>query len=152
MSAKWRRNRKQSRKVGALRVVEKSEDANVSQVFRIRNSWIKRQATPYKYRVAKTIAERGFREPEPLVDVVDASDEVTVVAQFAGFSRENITIHVKNQRLTLSANASDRKYYKSLNLPKRVIPSTLRAAYKNGVLEVKLRKVAEEKALKEVAG
>jgi HSP20 family protein len=93
-----------------------------------------------------------MREPEPLIDILEEKGEITVVAEFVGFNRENLRIHVKNQRLTLSADASDRKYYKSLNLPKRVIPSTIHTTYKNGVLEVRLRKAVEEKTIDEVAG
>jgi HSP20 family protein len=75
-----------------------------------------------------------------------------VVAEFAGFDKENIRTSVKDQRLTLSAHTSDRKYYKSLNLPGRVIPSTMRTTYKNGVLEIHLKKAVEEKAIDKVAG
>ena len=78
--------------------------------------------------------------------------EIIVVAEFAGFKRENLRTNVKNQRLTLSADTLDRKYYKSLNLPKRVIPNTIRMTHKNGVLEIRLKKAVEEKAIDKVAG
>jgi HSP20 family protein len=58
---------------------------------------------------------------------------------------------VKGERLTVAAEALDRKYRKSLNLPKRVIPRTIRTTYKNGVLEIRLKK-AEEKSLDKMAG
>jgi HSP20 family protein len=91
-------------------------------------------------------------EREPLIDVLEGKDEVIVVAEFAGFNRENLRIHVRNQRLTLSAEALDRKYHKSLNLPTVVIPKSIRTAYKNGVLEIKLKKGAKEKAVDKIAG
>lgn len=96
--------------------------------------------------------ERRTKELEPLVDVLEENDEVIVVAEFAGFSKENIRANVKDQRLTLSAKGLDRKFYKSLNLPKRVIPTTIRTAYKNGVLEVRLKKAIEKNAIGNVAG
>jgi len=92
------------------------------------------------------------RPLEPLVDVLEENDEVIVIAEFAGFNKENIRTQVKNQRLTLSAETLDRKFHKSLNLPKRVIPTTMRTAYKNGVLEIRLKKVTEKKAISNVAG
>jgi HSP20 family protein len=55
---------------------------------------------------------------------------------------------VKNQKLTLSAKAKDRKYYKSLNLPRVVIPNVVRTTYKNGVLEIKLKKAQKEENIK----
>ena len=47
---------------------------------------------------------------------------------------------MKDQKITLSAKSQDRRYYKSLNLPKVVIPDVMYTKYKNGVLEIKLRK------------
>jgi HSP20 family protein len=93
-----------------------------------------------------------LKELEPLIDILEERDDVIIVAELAGFNNEDLRIHAENQRVTLSAEASDRKYYKSLNLPKRVIPSTMRSRYKNGVLEIQLKKAAEEKAIDKVAG
>jgi HSP20 family protein len=93
-----------------------------------------------------------MKEPQPLLDVLEEKNEIIVVAEFAGFNRESLKISVENQRLTLCAESLDRKYYKSLNLPKRVIPSTIRTTYKNGVLEIQLKKVIQEKTIDEVAG
>jgi len=86
-----------------------------------------------------------------LVDVLEGPDEIIVVADLAGFNREDLRVHVKDERLTVAAEALDRKYRKSLNLPKRVIPRTIRTTYKNGVLEIRLKK-AEEKSLDKMAG
>ena len=93
-----------------------------------------------------------MKEPPRLIDVLEDDDEITVVAEFAGFSKENLRINVKNQRLTLFATASDRKYRKSLNLPKRVIPDTACTTYKNGVLEIRLKKALEQEAMDKIAG
>jgi HSP20 family protein len=97
--------------------------------------------------VQKASAQKKLREPRPLVDILEGNEDVVVVTEFVGFKKEDLRINVKNQRLTLSAEASDRKYHKSLNLPKRVIASTICTTYKNGVLEIRWKKAAEEKAL-----
>ncbi len=146
MSAKWRRSRKRSKRFNRVK------DKKTPQTFRIKNSRIKRQTYPYRYRIPKVRRERKRREPEPLVDVFEEKDEIIVLAEFAGFKRESLRTHVKNQRLTLSAEALDSKYYKSLNLPKRVNPNTIRTKYKNGVLEIRLKKAIEEEAIGKVAG
>ena len=86
-----------------------------------------------------------------MVDILERTDEIIVVADFAGFKREDLKVRVKGEALTLAAQASDRKYRKSLNLPKRVIPSTMRTTYKNGVLEIRMKK-AEEKSIDKIAG
>jgi len=121
-------------------------------MFRIRNLKIKRRTYPYRYRLPKTYKERKWREPEPLIDILEEKKEIIVVAELAGFRKENLRIHAKNQQLILSAKASDRKYHKSLNLPKSVISSNIQTTYKNGVLEVRLKKAIEEKPIGKVAG
>jgi HSP20 family protein len=95
---------------------------------------------------------RKLKEPEPLIDVLEEENEITVVTELVGFNKENVQIHVKNQRLTMSAETRDRKYHKSLNLPKRVIPETMNTSYKNGVLQIVMKKALEEKALNKIAG
>lgn len=152
MSAKWRRSKKRSKKFNFLEAFNRAKDKNVPKISRIRNSRVKRQTYPFRYGIPKIHKQRKWREPQPLIDVLEEKSEVIVVAELAGFKRENLRIHVKNQHLTLSAEALDRKYYKSLNLPKRVIPNTIRTTYKNGVLEIRLKKAVEEKAIDKVAG
>lgn len=44
----------------------------------------------------------------------------------------------------ISVDAKERKYYKKLELPGKVDSSSAKSSYKNGVLEVELKK-AEEK-------
>ncbi len=74
------------------------------------------------------------------------------MAEIAGFNKETMKIDVKDQKLTLSARAKDRKFYKSLNLPKVVIPNVMHTTYKNGVLEIKLRKAVKKETIKKQIG
>lgn len=152
MSARWRRNRKQADWFNISKAMKRIENRKVPQKFRMKNSETKKHMWPGKFRVMRIPTERNLKEPEPLVDVLQERDEVVIVAEVAGFNRESLKIRVKNQHLTLTAGSSDRKYYKSLNLPMEVIPSNIRTAYKNGVLEIRLKKANEEKAVDRVAG
>jgi HSP20 family protein len=102
--------------------------------------------------IPKTSAERGLKEPGPLIDILEERNEIIIVSEFAGFKREDLKIRLKNRRLTLSAEALNRKYRKSLNLPTGVIPKSMHTAYKNGVLEIRLKKVAKEKTMDGMAG
>ena len=151
MSAKWRRNRTNSKKSDILKVFNRGKNKNAAQRFRIKNSGVKQHANSYSCRVNRVSAEKKLREPKHLVDVLEGTDEIIVVAEFAGFNREDLRVHVKGDKLTVAAEALDRKYRKSLNLPKRVIPSTIHTTYKNGVLEIRLKK-AEEKSIGKIAG
>ena len=151
MSAKWRRYKKTTKKFNLFNVFSKSKEKNVPRTFRVKTSNVKPGTRKVKYKV-ETIPEKELKEPPRLIDVIEENDEIAVFAEFAGFDRENLRVSVKNQRLTLSARASERRYHKSLNLPKRVIPESLCTTYKNGVLEIRLKKVLEQQALDKIAG
>lgn len=86
-------------------------------------------------------------EREPLVDVLETQDEVTVVAELPGVEKDKINIEVSEDKRKLIIKASDtnRKYYKEVDLPAEVEPDSAKANYKNGVLEVKLKKIKREK-------
>jgi len=80
---------------------------------------------------------------EPLVDVLEEDEDVVVVAELPGVEKEEIKLHAAEGHLTISVNTSNRKYYKKLDFPANVNPKSAQAVYKNGVLEVRLRKSAE---------
>ena len=151
MSAKWRRRKKNTKKFNIFNVFNRTKEKSAPRTFRIKTPPAKRSARNAKFKV-KAIPEESLKEPPRLIDVIEDSDDIAVFAEFAGFNKENLKIIVKNQRLTLSAKALERKYRKSLNLPKRVIPETLCTTYKNGVLEIRLKKVLEQEALDKIAG
>lgn len=152
LSAKWRRNKKRSDWSKVIKAMKRrTESKRTLKTFRVRNIEIQKRAHPNKVSLMKVRSEKGWKEPEPLVDVLQEKDEVIIVAEVAGFKKENVKIHVENQRLILSANASDRKYYKSLNLPIGVISDKIRTKHKNGVLEIRLKRAVEEKTVDRVA-
>ncbi len=100
---------------------------------------IKSIAVPSSFRPSRNFAESKIREPKPLIDIFQENNFITVVAEITGFNKDTLKIHVKDQKITLSAKSKDRRYYKSLNLPKVVIPDVMYTKYKNGVLEIKLK-------------
>ncbi|MGB8657709.1 MAG: archaeal heat shock protein Hsp20 [Candidatus Zixiibacteriota bacterium] len=77
---------------------------------------------------------------EPLVDVFDETNRVTIVAEIPGVAEDKIRIVVEDDILELRAEDSGNKYYKEILLPSRVKEQTLRTSYKNGVLEITLTK------------
>jgi len=138
MSARWRRTNKNRKwldiKDLALTTKPpkkdrvKSKSKMLAPNFRPSSSFMKRQ------------------DPKPLIDIFQDSNNITIIAEIAGFNKETFKINVKDQKITLSAKSKERRYYKSLNLPKVVIPDETHTKYKNGVLEIKLKK-AESTAI-----
>lgn len=149
---KWRRSGKRPKWFKVVKKLDEAENERASKTSRAKNLKVRGRPYPYMYRGSKTLKKAVWKEPEPLLDIFQEKDSVIVVAELKGFKRENIKAYAERQRLVLSARAQERKYYKSLNLPKGVIPETMRITYKNGVLEIRLKKALEEKALNKVAG
>jgi len=86
-------------------------------------------------------------EYEPLVDVFIEETSVAVIAELPGVAKDSIEVHATEDKVTISVDSSRRKYYKELNLPAKVDPKSSAASYKNGVLEVRLKKLVGERLL-----
>lgn len=84
-------------------------------------------------------------EREPLVDVMETDGEVHVVAELPGVEKNDIKLHGTEDTLTISVDTPQRKYYKEITLPAKVKVKEAKTQYKNGVLEVTLPKIKEEK-------
>jgi HSP20 family protein len=87
-------------------------------------------------------------EREPLVDVINTNNEIKVVVELSGVEKNDIKLHGTENTLTISVDTPQHKYYKEVDLPAKVDPKTAKSAYKNGVLEVTVTKVKEEKKQK----
>jgi len=81
------------------------------------------------------------KEREPLVDVIEEDKAVVIVAELPGVEKDDISLHAIEDHLTVSVGTPNRKYRKELTLPARVDPKSACASYKNGVLEVRLKKL-----------
>jgi HSP20 family protein len=77
---------------------------------------------------------------EPLVDIMDEGETIKIIAEVPGVEKQDIQVNCSERSMTISVDTPERKYYKELELPADVDPETSRASYKNGVLEVIVRK------------
>ncbi|MGQ9624535.1 MAG: Hsp20/alpha crystallin family protein [Candidatus Bathycorpusculaceae bacterium] len=152
MSARWRRNKKRQKRFNTVTRYRGARENKIARMFRAKNSKSKWWTYPYKRVAPKSLTEKRLKWMEPLIDVLEDKDEIIVVAGLAGFKREDLKVLAKQNQLILSAEAVDRKYRKSLSLPGNIIPGTMRTTYKNGVLEIRLKKAVEEKTLDKIAG
>lgn len=89
-----------------------------------------------------TAGPQVVEEREPIVDVFNEKDHLLVIAELPGVSEENITTEVKGDVLIIKTAEGDRKYSKEVLLSGRVDPSSLTTSYKNGILEIKIKKVS----------
>lgn len=83
-------------------------------------------------------------ERKPLIDVMETKDEVHVIAEMPGVERKDVQLEATESRLDIKAENESRKYSESVELPVKVDPHSAKATYRNGVLEVKLKRVQPE--------
>ena len=97
----------------------------------------------------------------PLIDVYETPDEVVVVAELPGVRKEDINVNVIDSELEIRAEIKREeevkeeayyrreRYYKGffrrIRLPTAVQAEKARAKYENGVLTIRLPKIAIEK-------
>lgn len=133
---------------------------------RLSDGSVKREIGPIVYGYSMTIGpegkptirefgnvKRGGKTPwneltdkrEPMVDVVETDKEVRVLAEVPGVSKEEITVLLDSNKLTLSVNTEKRKYHKELELPDGVKPDSAKSTYNNGILEITFAKQPSER-------
>jgi len=86
-------------------------------------------------------------EFEPLVDVFVDETSVLIFAELPGIGKDILEVNATEDRVTISVDSPNRRYYRELNLPAKVDPKSSTASYKNGVLEVRLKKLVDERLL-----
>ncbi|MEM3227475.1 MAG: archaeal heat shock protein Hsp20 [Candidatus Micrarchaeaceae archaeon] len=77
---------------------------------------------------------------EPLVDVIDRGDEITVIAEMPGVEEKDIRLSFEGKKLDIAAASVGRSYHKVMELRSDVDQSNYAYKYNNGVLEVTLKK------------
>ncbi len=123
-----------------------------------------RMVGPYYYGVRITIGPDGIprveefgnirrleggrkiisEEIEPLVDVIDADDEIWIVAELPGVQKDNIKVKIRDNKVIIKAS-NGKRYYKEVELPAEVDPKSAKAKYNNGVLHIKIKKKEAKK-------
>ena len=89
-----------------------------------------------------------IKEREPIVDVFEEENHVRVTAELPDVKENEIDLKIENNTLTITADTPSRKYYKQVELPTTVEKGTLKSNYRNGILEVKLKKAKKTKKTK----
>jgi HSP20 family protein len=74
---------------------------------------------------------------EPVVDVFEEEDHVSVLAEMPGISAEDVQITVAEDLLTISAQRGDKKYRKEVLLPASCAREKMQVTCNNGVVEIK---------------
>jgi HSP20 family protein len=84
-------------------------------------------------------------EREPLTDIIESDEDVSVTVEIPRAERDDIDLNVTEDQLEITVDTQQRKYYKTVNLPTDVKPKTTKATYKNGVLDVIIQRKERKK-------
>jgi len=86
----------------------------------------------------------SIEQREPIVDIFEEGDHIRVMAELPGIEENQINLSIKDNTLTISTDTT-RKYYKEVELPSLVKDDAVKSSYRNGILEVRLRKAKNTK-------
>jgi HSP20 family protein len=83
---------------------------------------------------------------EPLTELSERDDEIIVICEMPGTTREDIELKATTHSITISTKSisKGRNYYKEVDLPFAINSDYARARYTNGILEVTLKKIDEK--------
>ena len=79
-------------------------------------------------------------EREPITDLFDEKEEIRIYAEMPGVNQEDIKLDLKEDILDISVQSGERKYHKEVLLPVKALAENLSSSYKNGILEIKIKK------------
>lgn len=82
---------------------------------------------------------------EPLTDICESENEVTITAEMPGIEKDHIELETGDNFLRIRVEKGSRRYFKELPLNVKVAPDSARARYNNGVLEITVGKLPVEK-------
>lgn len=75
----------------------------------------------------------------PVIDVSDEKGEIVVAVELPGVAEDSIHIDILGDVLAINSSG-DRRYAKEFRLPSAVDATSLRRSFKNGLLELRLKK------------
>ncbi|MFY9794717.1 MAG: archaeal heat shock protein Hsp20 [Candidatus Nitrosopolaris sp.] len=78
---------------------------------------------------------------QPLVDNVldEKENTVKITAEMPGVNKEDIKLNVTDQYVAINAERGDKKYHADIPVSVDLDESSAKAAYSNGILELKIR-------------
>lgn len=78
-------------------------------------------------------------EREPLVDIIKGNEDLKVIAELPGVSKEDLRLTASENSVTIESVTNQPHYQKTVDLPEPVDPTTAKSAYKNGILEISFK-------------
>lgn len=81
------------------------------------------------------------RGREPLTDVIESGDTTHITVELPGVNKDDIDMRVTEDKIIVRVDAGDRQYYKEVDLHSKVDPNSVKATFKNGILDITVKRV-----------
>jgi HSP20 family protein len=84
---------------------------------------------------------------EPLVDAIldEKQNTLVITAEMPGITKEDVKIHIGEGVVTLHAEKGEKKYHKEIPVEHELDEHSAKAAYTNGIVELKIKLKAAAK-------
>ena len=79
--------------------------------------------------------------------IEQSDDEVFITLDLPGFDKKNLELKVKEDSITIKAEQEERKHSSTKKLPCAVDSESAKATYRNGVLDIKVKKAQADKGV-----
>jgi HSP20 family protein len=91
------------------------------------------------------IGDKEPREREPLIDVIESGERVSVIVELPGVKKEDIKVEAFGRSLQVEVDDEAKRFNERIELPCDVLPGSIKASYNNGVLEISMKRVGAKK-------
>ena len=90
------------------------------------------------------LEDEGYIEQQDLSEnnpeVIEGDEEISVTLEIPGVKKKDIDLKVSKNLIKIKVNHPENQFYKELKLPCVVKPRTTKATYKNGILDIIIKK------------
>jgi len=86
-----------------------------------------------------------IRPREPLIDIFQDEEYITVLVELPGVDEKDIDIKADEKTLTISAENATKKYLEIVKLPTYISKDPAKFTYRNNILQIKLKKLCDPK-------
>jgi len=76
----------------------------------------------------------------PLIDIIRSEENLMIYVDIPGTKREEIAIKAKDNDIIIMLTKENKRICKEIPLKTKIKPETIRAKYRNGVLEIKAKR------------
>lgn len=86
---------------------------------------------------------------EPISDIIERGNTISVTVELPGIEKDDIDVDIEGRRMTIKVDDQHRRILKEIELPCGVDEESVKATFRNGVLDIVLNKT-EDTALHKI--